>query len=429
MADDTGGVPPVTPPGLLESLFRHAGVGIAVVDREGRVARANPALERMSGYSAAELRSMVFDEITHPDDIAADRELFRELLEGSRSEYRINKRYRRKDGRIVRGQLTVSLLSADDGSSYALGIVEDVTERVAAQEALERERAYLEHLFDSSPEGVVLVDEEDRVVRINPAFTGLFGYEPDEVTGRRLGDLIIPADRSKEALSVTRRISDGERVRMDTVRRRKDGGLVEVSVSGAPVRFAGRDIAVYGIYQDISERKSLERALRRASTTDELTGVLNRRGFLELAEREWRLARRRSSEMLLVYLDLDGFKEINDRYGHAEGDRVLRTTGTLIANTVRDTDLVARMGGDEFVALAVDASTEEALVGRIESAVAHLNEAGDLRYPLSVSIGAVLIPARSVASVEALLAEADHRMYSAKRRRKSARNGQEHASE
>ena len=408
-------------PDLFGAIFRSAGMGIAVVDDDGHLVRTNAALQRMWGYSAEELRGMAFDDISHPDDATADREQFREVLDRTRTGYQFEKRFIHSAGHVVWGRVTVSLLRKYERRSVlAVVMVEDVSSRKEAEEALIRERAYLEHLFESIPEGVVLVDTQDRVLRINPEFSRLFGYESDEAVGRHLEDLIIPPGREEEARAITRRISEGERVRLDTFRRSKDGTPIEVGVVGTSVEFDGRGIAVYGIYQDIRERKSLESALRRASTTDELTGVLNRRGFLALARREWKLARRRDHEMMLIYADLDDFKEINDEFGHAEGDQVLRSVGRLMRDSVRATDLIARMGGDEFVALAVEAKTDAAIFSRIEESIRRFNADSGLPYQIAMSMGSVTIPARSVGSLEELLSKADARMYEEKRRRHAA---------
>ena len=534
----------------LRAVFQHAGLGIALVDMSGHIVESNPALQRMIGYTAGELRELRLGEFTHPEDLPADRDLLRELLRGQRGDYRVENRYLRKDGQTVWGHLTVSLLRDGAGEpEYAIALVEDVTDRKRAEAALveseakfralienasdlvtvlgadgtilyespslervlgytpeelvgrsvfelvhpedwegivetfqevlrapgtqlsyelryrhkqgrwivlhgvgtnllhdpavqgivansrdvterseaeqsvERERAHLEQLFNSSPQGVALVNPEDRVLRINPEFTRLFGYPEEEAVGRTIQELILPEGREDEARSITTRVAQGVRTRTDTVRRRKDGTMVDVAVIGAPVRLHGSEVAVYGIYQDISERKSLEQALRRMSSTDVLTGLLNRRGFLEVAEREWALAARRGGDLLLLYVDLDGFKEINDTFGHAAGDHLLQEVAELLRRSFRATDVLGRIGGDEFVVFAVDAlqDTEASLTERVEEAVRRSNEETERPYALSLSVGALRAPAGAPASIGDLLAEADRRMYETKRQRGGSR--------
>ncbi len=129
-------------------------------------------------------------------------------------------------------------------------------------QALGREKAYLEELFESSPQATVLVDNDSRILRINGEFTKLFGYAKEEVVGRSLDELVAPEDLVGEAQRITRQVAAGERIAHETVRRRKDGSRVEVAILGAPVRIAGGQIGVYGLYRDITERKRAEEALR-----------------------------------------------------------------------------------------------------------------------------------------------------------------------
>jgi diguanylate cyclase (GGDEF)-like protein/PAS domain S-box-containing protein len=420
--------PPSSPPlsgsssdvGWLHAVFAHAALGIALVDMEGRLVRVNPALERMIGYTAEELREITFVRLTHPEDLSRDRDQLRALLRGQREEYQVENRYLRKDGQAMWGHLTVSLLRDSAGEpEYALALVTNVTERKWTEGALEHERAYLEQLFESSPAGLALVDPEDRVLRVNSEFMRLFGYTAEEAVGRTVQELIVSKGQEREALSITRRVARGERVRLDTVRRHKDGSPVDVSVQGVPITLHGDQIAVYGIYQDITERKGMEQALRRLSTTDVLTGALNRRGFESVAEREWVRARRTQGDLVLFYVDLDGFKQVNDTHGHGEGDQLLQDVAELLRRTFRASDVIARLGGDEFVVLAVDAGDEiEAVVeGRLRAAVEAFNRREAREYALALSVGAHRTSAASSLTLTELLAEADGRMYQQKRLR------------
>ncbi len=406
--------------GWLQAVFAHAALGIALVDMEGRLVRVNPALERIIGYTAKELQEMTLARLTHPEDLPQDRGRLRELLRGQREEYQVENRYLRKDGQAVWGYLTVSLLRDSAGEpEYALALVTNVTERKRTEGALERERAYLEQLFESSPSGLVLVDPEDRVLRVNSEFTRLFGYTAEEATGKTVQELIVSEGQEREALSITRRVALGERVGLDTVRRHKNGSSVDVSVQGVPITLHGDQIAVYGIYQDITERKSLEQALRRLSTTDVLTGLLNRRGFESAAEREWVRARRTRGDLVLFCVDLDGFKQVNDTHGHSEGDQLLQDVAELLRRTFRASEVIARLGGDEFAVLAVDSGDEiEAVVeGRLRAAVEAFNRREAREYTLALSVGAHRTSAASSLTLTELLAEADGRMYQQKRLR------------
>ncbi len=162
--------------------------------------------------------------------------------------------------------------------------------------------------------------------------------------------------------------------------------------------------------------------LRDLSMTDPLTGLLNRRGFWTLADSHLRMTKRQRKRSLILSADLDGLKEINDAHGHEEGDRAISKTAELLKSCFRDSDIVARFGGDEFVAFAFDIDDlgEVALRQRIEDCVAQVNETGELEYELSMSIGTTVVTGAEE-SLDELLREADEALYREKSRRPSHR--------
>jgi diguanylate cyclase (GGDEF)-like protein len=162
--------------------------------------------------------------------------------------------------------------------------------------------------------------------------------------------------------------------------------------------------------------------LSNLALKDELTGLYNRRGFLSLADRQLKLARRSDRSLLLFFIDLDGLKEINDVFGHAEGDAALRWTAEALEATFRDSDVVARFGGDEFAALAIEASGQSEASIR-ERLTDYLNSQGpkDTHYKVSVSLGTARFDPWNPVSIRELIAEADRAMYQQKRRRSELR--------
>jgi diguanylate cyclase (GGDEF)-like protein len=168
------------------------------------------------------------------------------------------------------------------------------------------------------------------------------------------------------------------------------------------------------------ERKRMEEEIRNLSLTDELTGLYNRRGFTLLAEHEVKLARREKRNMLLVFADVDGLKTINDMYGHAQGDLALQEVSALLKNSLREADIIARYGGDEFVALAVDAALESAdiLSKRIQKALEAHNQETDRPYGLALSTGMVCYDPETACTLSEMIAQADAQMYAQKQARK-----------
>jgi diguanylate cyclase (GGDEF)-like protein len=220
-------------------------------------------------------------------------------------------------------------------------------------------------------------------------------------------------------------------------------GTAFVDWMGAPLKVEGRMIGVMavqsyadGIYfdrEDLNllefvstqvaqaiERKRMEQEIRNLSMTDDLTGLYNRRGFTLLAEQEVKLAHRKKRSMLLFFGDVDSLKTINDTHGHAQGDLALNDVSAILKETFREADIMARIGGDEFVVLAVDASMEstDVLTNRIQSILERRNQQGDRPYHLSLSLGIAHYDPEAPRTVSELIAQADGRMYQQKRARK-----------
>jgi diguanylate cyclase (GGDEF)-like protein len=165
------------------------------------------------------------------------------------------------------------------------------------------------------------------------------------------------------------------------------------------------------------ERHRLQRQLVNLSLTDELTGLYNRRGFFTLAERQLKLSRRDGQGLIVAIADLDGLKQINDRFGHAAGDRALVAMAEILVSTFRDVDIVARLGGDEFAVLVVDADDEleDALRARLETQIEARNARPGATHPLSLSLGSARQNLRAPRTIDDLLAKADSALYKSKR--------------
>jgi diguanylate cyclase (GGDEF)-like protein len=175
--------------------------------------------------------------------------------------------------------------------------------------------------------------------------------------------------------------------------------------------------AVY--LHDATERKRLEERIRTSSLLDDLTGLHNRRGFLTLAEQHLKLAERTGRNVLLIFADLDNFKSINDEYGHQEGDRAIVTTARTLRQVFRDSDILARIGGDEFVVLALETTdtSGDLLSRRLRERLAATSAELARQYELSVSVGIARWDPRSPSSIADLLARADSLMYEHKRQK------------
>ncbi len=310
------------------------------------------------------------------------------------------------------------LRAADGRISGTVGIAIDVTDRKSLYEALQTQNIYFATLFDNAPEAIAILDERDRVIRINGQFTAMFGYTEEESVGQSINDLIVPPELVAEGENITARVAAGEKLRTESLRRHKDGHTLWVAIAATPFGVLDQPGRVYAMYHDISARKRAEDELKALLLVDQLTGLPNRRAFITLSEQALKQAIRMERDVLMIFIDVDRLKHINDTYGHLAGDRALIDTARVLRESCREADIIARLGGDEFVALmTVDSDqTAEIVCERIKSRVESHNRELDRGYDLSLSLGAKRSRAEGTMLAD-LLAQADITLYEQKRGR------------
>jgi PAS domain S-box-containing protein len=247
---------------LFRTTFETAGVGMTLVDMQGHPMNANPALQRILGYSEDELRSMPFTEFTHPDDREHDWGLFQELAAGKREKYEIEKRYIRKDGQVVWGQLTASLVKGADGRPvYGVGMVEDITDRKRAAEALQASEARFRTLMERAPVAIS-ISRRGVTLYVNQKYLEMYGLQGvDEVVGHSIGEQWSPECRAMVEERARKR-SGGLIVpaRYEAMGQRRDGSVFPVEVAIAKVDLSDGEASV-GFLTDITERKRAETEL------------------------------------------------------------------------------------------------------------------------------------------------------------------------
>ncbi|HEY0969410.1 MAG TPA: diguanylate cyclase [Gemmatimonadales bacterium] len=332
--------------------------------------------------------------------------------------------YVRGDGRTVKLDFSLTPVRGEDGRvAYIIPEGRDVTEQRAAERALRESEARLSAILSSAAEGIIGLDGDGIVTFANPAASRLLGYTPDELVGSELHSLIHhthadgrPYPHSECPMWAS--VHGGGMVqRDDEVYWRADGTALPVEYTSTPLRIGGPAGGAVLVFRDATERKRAEEALRAMSLTDELTGLHNRRGFLSLAPQTLRQARRSGTYCVLIFIDLDDFKPINDIHGHLAGDRALAEVGGLLREVFRESDIVARYGGDEFVVLSVGggATALEAQRARLRRRLEEHNARPGAPFPISLSMGTAIFDPGQPAPLEQLIRKADEELYREKR--------------
>jgi diguanylate cyclase (GGDEF)-like protein/PAS domain S-box-containing protein len=277
-------------------------------------------------------------------------------------------------------------------------------------------------IFDGSNEAMVITDRDNNIITVNSAFTRLTGYTLDEARGCNPRILSSGKHDIEFYKTMWASIVEHGYWRGDIWDKRKDGTLYPKFLSITAIRDASGAIEKFSaVFYDVSERKQWEEKLEQLAHYDALTGLPNRMLLHDRLERAIVNAERQEQRFALLFIDLDGFKPINDCYGHAAGDEVLRRVGQRLTDAIRAVDTAARLGGDEFVVILTDVQARENAERIAEKIIASLSEPYEIAgetLSLSASIGASLYPNNETVAKE-LLRTADEAMYHAKRDGKS----------
>ncbi len=308
--------------------------------------------------------------------------------------------------------------------------VEELNIHIAEQEriskALRETEEHFRNAFDYAAIGMALVSPQGSWLRVNRSLCDLIGYSEQELLNSSF-QAVTHADDLGGDLANLYRLMQGETPNCQVEKRyvHRMGQIVWALSSVSLVRDSDNQ-PVHFIFQiqDITERKRAEAALQSLSLVDELTGLYNRRGFLAVSEQSLCEIRLNEKIPAIVYADLDGLKEINDSLGHHEGDRALAKAADILKESFRSSDIVARIGGDEFVVLAAVGADEspESLSMRLQENFDASNALRNRPYNLAVSVGIAHFDDEQNHSIEELMAQADRAMYEDKRRKRSRDN-------
>ncbi len=282
--------------------------------------------------------------------------------------------------------------------------------------ASEESGSFVEDVLDATPEATVIA-HDGRILHVNREFSRLFGYSLAECAGQELDELVMPDGRRHESEMIYHMLEKSGRAEMDTVRRTRSGETMDMSVLVARVRLGGDAFGMLVTYRDIRRQKKEESRLQYNALHDGLTGLANRALFLERVQlTAGRLKRRPDRCFAVIFLDLDGFKKVNDTLGHAAGDALLLKVARRLKGCLRPQDTVARFGGDEF-ALLLDESGNEEQVGlvalRIQAELQRPILIGEVEAFVSGSMGVAMATSAYV-SAEQMMMDADAAMYAAK---------------
>ncbi|MCC7228408.1 MAG: EAL domain-containing protein [Burkholderiaceae bacterium] len=400
--------------------FDQSNVGLAITSPEKGWIEVNNGLCVTLGYSKNELMRMTWAQITHPDDLSADLTNFNQMLAGEINHYSMDKRFIHKDGHEVYVRLSVSSVRKNDGSiDYILALIEDISERHHALNALKVERAHLRTLVSAIPDLIWLKDADGRYISCNREFERFFGAEEKDIIGKTDYDF-VNADLAEQFRQNDRAAmaAGGPTRNEEWITYASDGRRLLLETTKVPIRTTDdRLIGVLGVGHDITERHQHQLQLEHMAHFDTLTGLPNRLLLGDRLRQALVHSQRRETVLVVAYLDLDGFKGINDRYGHDTGDQLLKALAGNMARALREVDTLARLGGDEFVAIFADLPTVESaqpLLTRLLDVVSDVVQIENVSLKITASLGVTFYPQDDVTDADQLIRQADQAMYQAK---------------
>jgi diguanylate cyclase (GGDEF)-like protein/PAS domain S-box-containing protein len=385
-----------------------------VIHREGRVVRANQmAAKWLAGTEDVErVTGEPVLKYVHPDYAAIVARRIQQTLAGAESPA-IYEKFVRANGEVFDAEVT-SLPVSFEGKPSCLVLFADVTARKRQEDELRLAAS----IYENSNQGMVITDARNVIIAVNPAFSTVTGFEETEVIGRSAAFLYPKRQLRRMYREMIEGLKARDRWEGEFWNHRKDGNTYAEQVSVSVIR--NDDGTVFrhiAQISDVTDQRMKDEKIWNEANFDSLTGLPNRRLFLDRLVQEIKHARRAGTRMALVFIDLDRFKEVNDTLGHSSGDRLLVEASRRISACVRDTDTVARLGGDEFTVILPNWDRSQSSERIAHELVDSLSKAYDLGEDgtafVTASVGIAIYP-DDAQEPSALMRHADQAMYGAK---------------
>ncbi|RDE24433.1 EAL domain-containing protein [Motiliproteus coralliicola] len=402
----------------LSRVLKQSPASVVITDTQGVIEYVNPWFERVSGYSAAEAIGQNSSFLKSGNLSRQDYETMWTRLKAGR-EWRGMFHNRHKDGSTYWESASISPLRDEHGKITSfIAVKEDITAQKLAEDQLRMNAA----VFDTTAEGIMVTDAENRIKTVNPAFTRITGYGLDDVLGK--SPQLLKSGRHEPAFyeQLWNSVRQQGHWSGEIWNKRKDGTLFPEWLSISAIKGANGDIEEYvAVFTDITQHKENEEQIRYQANYDALTGLPNRTLLSDRLKQAIASAKREQWMLGILFLDLDHFKVVNDTFGHAVGDELLQLVAARIKACLRESDTIARFGGDEFVILLQDIAETDSVAQVATYIIDQITRGFSLNgreISIGASIGITIYP-DDAANADTLLQNADMAMYQAKERGRS----------
>jgi diguanylate cyclase (GGDEF)-like protein/PAS domain S-box-containing protein len=379
---------------------------------DGRYLEVSDGFCRMLGWSRDEVIGKTSIELGIWAN-KSDRKRFMETLRRDGSYTNLEANFVGKDGRVVTGLMSAHSMVMK-GERCLLSVTRDITERKLADDKLKLAAS----VFSHAREGIIITNVDGCIIDVNETFTDITGYTKDEVIGKNPRMLSSGRQTKEFYTAMWKDLKEKGHWYGEIWNQRKDGEVFPEALTISSVRNSEGETKNYvAIFSDITAQKAHQGQLEHIAHFDALTNLPNRVLLADRLQQAMSQAQRRQQRLAVAYLDLDGFKAINDRHGHHVGDQLLVAISAGMKHVLREGDTLARLGGDEFVAVLIDLDTDPnnlAMLDRLLQAAAQREYVGDVCLQVSASLGVTFYPQAEEIDADQLLRQADQAMYQAK---------------
>lgn len=394
-------------------LFEFAPTPTILSFPDGSLEYVNPAIEQLLGYEKDEIFANDVI-ITHPDDLTANQTIRHSLQASPFTPIRIEKRYLHKNGHTIHGLLV--MVAQPDEHGVVKRYIAQITDLTSVKQAKAAE-LLLYHLVKDSSDAIYVIDPlSGQILNANTLAHERLGYSKDELLCLTVPDINPNFSNSIKWQDLIRLVKFKEKFVVESSHVKKNGDILPVETSISYSNYNDQDY-ILAVVRDITERKVKESEIILTSNLDPLTKLPNRRILENKMGEILFKANVKNTKVAFLYLDLDGFKQINDTHGHAVGDGILKGAAGRLTRSVRKSDMIVRLGGDEFLILLQGVKSQDIVDNIANKIVNEFNspfKVDDLLLKVSASIGVAIYPEQSLDATD-LINFADKAMYQAKK--------------
>jgi diguanylate cyclase (GGDEF)-like protein/PAS domain S-box-containing protein len=398
----------------LDNIIASMSENVLVVNDQELITTMNKTAVQFFSASATEQLTVSLSDLFASENL----QLIREMIQDGVSQREITITNEKEDTRHLLFSAT-PIPGFLQGSKEVVLVATDISYLKKIENELAEKQNYLTSIMHSMPAGLMVVDADSHIIiDVNPAACGMFASPRENIVGKVCHKFVCPTETGQCPVSdLSQTLKATERKILT-----KDNKEIPVLKSVERIQIGSKNLLVES-FVDISQRKEMEEALKKSqlklaelAITDELTGLYNRRGFMALSQKQLQIANRTKKELFLLYADLDNMKGINDEFGHQNGDLALRDASRILKRFCRESDIISRIGGDEFAVLLTGSDNEIAIVKRLEQEIKIFNDNSERPYSISISIGVTSChPDSEICEISQFMSQADNRMYEAKK--------------